>query len=118
MAWSASWSSPLVSSTSDTKDARSPGTRVSSACAKSRIMATKPSTALPILPDTMPAFAACAKAEMSGMPFDTAYASILRTLVSPMPRVGVLMMRRSETSSRGFAHTRRYAIASLISLRS
>ena len=40
------------------------------------------------------------------------------SVVSPMPRAGVLMMRRRSTSLRGFTSTRRYAIASLISARS
>ena len=70
-------------------------------------MRTNASTDFADFPATTPADDACANAETSGTPFDTAYASTLRTVASPIPRAGTFTIRRSDTSSRGFAATRR-----------
>ena len=47
-----------------------------------------------------------------------AYVATRSTVVLPMPRGGVLMMRSMSTSLRGLQSTRKYAMASLISARS
>jgi hypothetical protein len=51
-------------------------------------------------------------------PRSAATTSMLLIVESPMPRVGVLMMRPRDTESAGLATTRRYASAFLISSRS
>ena len=56
--------------------------------------------------------------ENSGSSSCRAYSCSAATVLSPMERLGVLMIRTSDTSSAGFTTRRRYARASRTSLRS
>lgn len=84
----------------------------------SSIMATNFSTAAAPRPTTSRMFGASRIAVSTGMPLIAAKSSSLPKVVAPMPRVGVLTMRASETSSLGLAISRRYAIAFFTSSRS